>query len=130
MIIRHYRYKYGFQIPVKNIGCGFYIGHFGTIVISTEEKICKNCNITHNVTIGTDRGKREGAPSIGDFVWIGTGFVLVGNKNIGSNVLIAPNAFVNFDVPNNSIVLGNPGKIIPKENSTKFYINNANLFNI
>ena len=36
---------------------------------------------------------------------------------IGNNVLIAPGAFVNFDVPENSIVIGNPGKIIPRDYS-------------
>lgn len=36
---------------------------------------------------------------------------------IGNNVLIAPNAFVNFDVPDNSIVIGNPGKIIKRDSS-------------
>jgi serine O-acetyltransferase len=58
-------------------------------------------------------------------VWIGTGAVLVGNIQVGPNVMIAPNAFVNFDVPPHSIVIGNPGKIISKQNPTKNYINNA-----
>ena len=40
------------------------------------------------------------------------------------NVLIAPGAYVNFDVSDNSIVLGNPGKIISKENATAGYIAN------
>jgi len=30
---------------------------------------------------------------------------------------------VNFDVPDHSLVIGNPGKIIPKENPIKNYIN-------
>ena len=38
--------------------------------------------------------------------------------------MIAPGAFVNFDVPCNSIVIGNPGRIISKENATLGYINN------
>ena len=43
--------------------------------------------------------------------------------NIGNDVLIAPGAFVNFDVPDNSIVIGNPGKIITKNSSpTSKYI--------
>ena len=42
---------------------------------------------------------------------------------IGNDVLIAPNTFVNFDVPDHSIVIGSPGKIIAKENPTKDYIN-------
>lgn len=42
---------------------------------------------------------------------------------IGNNVLIAPGAFINFDVPDNSIVIGNPGQIIRKDISpTKKYI--------
>ena len=92
---------------------------------SINSVIGKNCNIAHNVTIGrTNRGKLKGSPVIGDEVWIGTGSVIVGKIVIGNNVLIAPNSFINFDVPNNSIVIGNPGKIIIKNNPTKNYINN------
>ena len=43
--------------------------------------------------------------------------VIIGNCKIGNNVLIAPGAFVNFDVPDNSIVIGNPGKIISRDSS-------------
>ena len=43
---------------------------------------------------------------------------------IGEDVMIAPLAFVNFDVPPHSIVIGNPGKIIHKENATEEYICN------
>jgi serine O-acetyltransferase len=123
LFVRRYTYKYGFQIGGE-IGPGFYIGHFGTIVVSVNAKIGSNCNIAHNVTIGAARGSRSGAPIIGNEVWIGTGAVMVGKIVIGDNVLIAPNAYVNFDVPSHSIVLGNPGKIIPKVNPTLNYINN------
>lgn len=50
--------------------------------------------------------------------------VIVGKIKIGNNVLIAPNAYVSFDVPSNSVVIGNPGQITPKENATEGYINN------
>ena len=53
----------------------------------------------------------------------GANAVIVGKINIGNNVLIAPNSYVNFDVPDNSIVIGNPGKIIHKDNATEGYIN-------
>ncbi|MBN2774481.1 MAG: hypothetical protein JXR31_09560, partial [Prolixibacteraceae bacterium] len=88
LIVRKLRYKYGFQIPVAtSIGEGFYIGHFGTIVINDQVTIGKNCNIAHSTTIGqTNRGKLKGCPIIGDKVWIGTGAVIVGNINIGNNV--------------------------------------------
>lgn len=42
---------------------------------------------------------------------------LLWGVKIGNNVLIAPNAFVNFDVPDNSIVIGNPGQIIIRDSS-------------
>ena len=70
------------------------------------------------------RGKNRGTPVIGDNVWIGTGSVIVGKIIIGSNVLIAPNAFVNMDVPSNSLVIGNPARIIPKDNPCESYIQN------
>lgn len=42
---------------------------------------------------------------------------------MGNDVLVSPGAFVNFDVPDCSIVIGNPGKIIRKEHSpVKKYI--------
>lgn len=126
MLLRKYSFKYGFQISsITNIGEGLYIGHFGCIVINPKAKLGKNCNVAHNVTIGqANRGKLKGYPTIGDFVWIGTGAVIVGNINIGSNVLIAPNSFVNVDVPDNSLVIGNPCKIISRENPCEGYINN------
>lgn len=66
--------------------------------------------------------KRIGAPTLGDDVWVGSNSMVVGNIHIGNDVLIAPNAYVNFDVPEHSIVIGNPAKIIKKENATDSYI--------
>lgn len=41
---------------------------------------------------------------------------------IGDDVMIAPNTFVNSDIPSHSIVIGNPCKVISRENATKEYI--------
>ena len=38
--------------------------------------------------------------------------------------MIAPNSYVNRDIPDNSIVVGNPCKIIENIDATKDYINN------
>jgi serine O-acetyltransferase len=122
--LNKYLYKYGIQIPIStHIGKGFYIGHFGNVVINGKTIIGENCNISHGVTIGeTNRGKKKGAPIIGNSVWIGTGSVVVGGITIGNNVLIAPLSYINIDIPDNSIVIGNPCKIIPSENATEGYI--------
>lgn len=120
-------YRYGFQIPSEiKIGKGFFIGHFGTIVVSIYASFGNNCNIAHNCTIGSSGvNKQKKAPQIKDRVWIGTGAVLVGDISVGPDVVIAPNAFVNFDVPPHSLVIGNPGKAISKQNLAQKYINNA-----
>ena len=125
LVLRHFQIKYGFQIyPETQIGEGFYLGHWGAVVINPKAKIGKNCNIAQGVTIAqANRGKNEGVPEIGNEVWIGPNAVVVGNIKIGSNVLIAPNAYVNFDVPDNSVVVGNPAQITSNENATLDYIN-------
>lgn len=114
------------QIPARtNIGEGFYIGHLGRVIIHPDAVLGKNVNLGTGVTIGMEnRGKRKGAPVISDNCWIGTNAVIVGNVKIGSDVLIAPLTYVNFDVPDHSIVIGNPGRIIGKENATADYICN------
>lgn len=114
------------QIPARtSIGEGFYIGHFGRVIIHPDAKLGKNINVSTGVTIGIEnRGKRKGVPQISDNCWIGANAVIVGNIKIGSDVLIAPLTYVNFDVPDHSIVIGTPGRIIPRENATADYICN------
>lgn len=125
LLKRRYRIKYGYEIsPGAKIGEGFCLSDHSGHVIIGPIKIGRNCNINHSVTIGRAyKDGKAGRPTIDDYVWIGTGAVIVGEIKIGKNVLIAPNSFVNFDVPDNSLVIGNPAKIINKNNPTKDYIN-------
>ena len=122
----HLSNKTQIQIPARtSIGEGFYIGHLGRIIIHPDAKLGKNINVGTGVTIGAEnRGTRKGAPIISDNCWIGTNAVIVGKIKIGSDVLIAPLTYVNFDIPDHSIVIGNPAKIIAKENATEKYICN------
>lgn len=124
--LMHISHRTHIQIPARTqIGEGLYIGHLGRVIIHPEAILGKNINIATGVTIGMEnRGKRKGTPIISDNCWIGTNAVIVGNVKIGSDVLIAPLTYVNFDVPDHSIVIGNPGKIIFKENATADYICN------
>lgn len=116
----------GFNIDSKaKIGEGFSLYHRGTVYIGPIE-IGKNCTVSHNVTIGRSlKGGKIGRPTIGDNVWIGTGAVVVGKISIGNDVLIAPNAFVNIDIPDHALVIGNPAKVYIKENPTRYYITNT-----
>lgn len=125
IILKRYEHKYQLNIFSKNIGGGLYLPHPYNITINYNVIIGDNCNINNGVTIGCEpRGKRKGTPIIGNKVWIGANAVIVGNIKIGNNVLIAPNTFVNCDIPSNSIVFGNPAIIKEKLNATTDYINN------
>lgn len=116
---------YGLEIPGQaTIGEGFYIGHAYGITVNPDAVIGRNCNIHKGVTIGQEnRGKRKGAPVLGDSVWLGVNSTVVGAVTIGDDVLIAPNSYVNCDVPSHSIVIGNPCRIIPRDNATEGYVN-------
>lgn len=116
--------KTGIWIPSEiKCGKGIIIAHWGRIIINPRTKIGDDFSVSSGVVIGRDiRGKRKGTPEIGNRVVIKTNATIVGAVKIGNDVLIAPNAYVNFDVPDHSIVIGNPGKIIHRENATEGYI--------
>lgn len=119
-----YSRKYGLEIGNAHIGNGLYLGHPYNITVNELATIGSNVNIHKGVTIGAEcRGARCGAPTIGDRVYIGINATVVGKISIGDDVMIAPNSFVNFDVPSHSIVIGNPAKIISRSNATESYIN-------
>lgn len=124
--IRHRRLKikYGLEInPCVEIDSGLQISHPYNITINNGAKLGKNVNLSKGVSIGQEnRGKRIGAPIIGNQVFIGINSTIVGKIIIGNDVLIAPNSYVNCDVPSHSIVIGNPCIVIPKENATQGYV--------
>lgn len=108
-----------------NIPKGLIIGHEGRIVINGATTFKGNIFMTHGVTIGRDvRGKRKGAPTFGKNVCIRCNSTVVGKITIGDDVLIAPNTFVNFNVPSHSIVIGNPASIHHREWATEGHLGN------
>ena len=125
-LLRRMSLKTGIQISYETqIAEGFSIGHRGVIIINPNATIGRNVSVSPGVVIGQEnRGQRKGCPAIGDCCWIGSNAVIVGKVKIGNDVLIAPNAFVNFDVPDHSVVIGNPGKIIENGNATRDYLDN------
>lgn len=116
--------KYGLEIsPTAKLGQGIYLGHPYNITVATGVQIGNNVNLHKGCTIGREnRGKRKGTPVIGDRVYIGINSTIVGNIYVGNDVMIAPNTFINFDVPDHSIVIGNPATIYHKDNATEGYI--------
>lgn len=54
---------------------------------------------------------------------LGINASIVGGVKVGNDVMIAPGAFVNRDVPSHSVVIGNPCIIKHKDHATEGYIN-------
>lgn len=116
--------KYGLEISSHAIiGKGLYLGHPYNITVADGVEIGENVNLHKGCTIGrTNRGK-VGTPKIGNNVFVGINATIVGKIQIGDDVLIAPNSYVNIDVPSHSVVIGNPAVIHYKDNATEGYVN-------
>jgi serine O-acetyltransferase len=99
--------------PGVVLGDGFHIIHTeGSLSIHPKTVIGRRCGVMHNVTIGTNM--RDGAPIIGDDVFIGVNSTVLGEIRIGDRVRIASNTAVTTDVPPDSIAVGSPAKIYPR----------------
>lgn len=117
----------GISIPRgAQIDKGLRIYHFGGIVINPRAIIGKNFSIHQGVTIGIKNSIFDQV-IIGDNCTIGAGAKVLGNIKIGNNVTIGANAVVMCDVPDNSIAVGVPCRIIEKKN--KVYDVNRGPFN-
>ncbi|MGL2964074.1 serine acetyltransferase [Flavobacterium sp. RSB2_4_14] len=110
--LRKLKVKYGFDISYRTqIGKGFYIGHFGNIVIHGDVIIGENCNISQGITIGVGNyGEKKGIPTIGNRVFIGPNACIFGAISVGNNVTIGANTVVTDSIADGKTVL--PSKMI------------------
>lgn len=109
------RILWGGVIPYQaDIGEGTIIGYQGIgVVIHKRCVIGKNCHISQNVTLGGTSGLYE-VPVVGDNVEIGAGANIIGPVRIGNNVIIGAGAVVITDIPDNSVAVGVPAKVVKK----------------
>ncbi len=117
MVAQFARFLTGIEIhPGAKIGKGLFIDHGTGVVIGETSQIGDNVTMFQGVTLGgtgKERGKRH--PTIGNNVVIGAGAKILGDINVGNNVNIGANAVVIKDVPDDSTVVGVPGRIARKE---------------
>lgn len=121
----HYQLKCGADISREaTIGPGFYIGHFGGIVIGPDVVLGRNCNISQGVTLGAAAKEgRRGSPVVGDNCYFGAGAVVIGPVRIGNNVAVGANAVVTSDVPDNATVVGAPARVINYNGTDQILLN-------
>jgi acetyltransferase-like isoleucine patch superfamily enzyme len=107
----------GKNVQIAN-GCWIYSGAAGVL-------IGDDCMIAaHAVIIGNNyrydrldvpirlQGTTSKGIAIGNNVWIGAGACILDGARIGAGSIITPNTVVAARIPPNSIVQGNPGKVI------------------
>ena len=112
------RIVFSADIPYKmKIGKGTKMPHdaLGSL-FHPDVVIGNNCVILHGVTMG-GRSGHEALPVIKDKVWIGAHAIILGPITIGENSIIGAGSVVVKDVPANSVVAGNPAKVIKTINT-------------
>lgn len=111
------RHRTGIEIhPGATIGKNLFIDHGSGVIIGETTIIGDNVTIYQGVTLGgtgKDKGKRH--PTIGDNVMIGAGSRVLGPVIIGANSKIGAGSVVLKDVPENSTVVGVPGRVVKRE---------------
>lgn len=112
---------------ILRIGAQFYINRYSRIVAHESIEIGSHVTIgqmvtildhDHHYTFEDENLKLSGydtAPvKIGNNVWIADKVTILKGVAIGNNVVIAANALINKDIPDNSVVGGVPGKILKR----------------
>ena len=111
---QHAKWTTGVEIhPAATIGRRLVIDHGTGIVIGATTEIGDDCLLYQGVTLGGTGiagGKRH--PTLGNNVMVGSGAKILGPITVGDNARVAANAVVLRDVPENSTVVGVPGRIV------------------
>ena len=89
-----------------------YLAHPYATVINAKKIgdnfVCRQCT-----TIGNKQdGRNDLVPQIGNNVVLGANVTIIGNISIGNNCTIGAGAVIVSNIPDNSVVVGNPGRVI------------------
>ena len=108
------RFLTGIEIhPGATIGRRFFIDHGMGVVIGETAEIGDDVLLYQGATLGgtgNEKGKRH--PTLGNHVVVGSGAKVLGNIRIGDNVKIGAGSVVVHPVPDNSTVVGIPGRVV------------------
>src|SRR5690625_4458238 len=108
------RFFTGIEIhPGAKIGRRFFIDHGMGVVIGETCEIGNNVTIYQGVTLGgtgKEKGKRH--PTVKDNALVATGAKVLGSITIGENSKVGGGSVVLRDVPDNSTVVGIPGRVV------------------
>ena len=104
-----FKQKTYFFSKCSDIGEGLILQHgYSTVIFA--ERMGMNCQVWQNVTIGRNSGNR--CPRIGNNVKVCANSCVIGDIEIGDNVIIGAGCIVTKNVPSNTTVVGNPARIV------------------
>ncbi len=108
------RFLTGVEIhPGATVGRRFFIDHGMGVVIGETSEIGDDVTLFQGVTLGGISMRREKRhPTVEDRVIIGAGATVLGPVVVGRNSKIGSGSVVVKDVPENSTVVGVPGKVV------------------
>jgi len=107
------RFMTGVEVhPAAVLGPGLFIDHGMGVVIGETAEVGENVSILQGVTLGGTSTKREKRhPTLGDNVVVGAGAKIIGGFRIGNGSRIGAGSVVVREVPENSVVVGVPGRV-------------------
>ncbi len=107
------RFMTGIEIhPAATLGDGLFIDHGMGVVIGETAEVGENVTILQGVTLGGTSLRREKRhPTLGDNVVVGAGAKILGGFTIGAGSRIGAGSVVVREVPENSVVVGVPGRV-------------------
>jgi serine O-acetyltransferase len=105
--------------PGATIGRNVFIDHGMGVVIGETTEVGNYVTIYHGVTLGgTSLHKTKRHPTIEDHVVIGAGAKVLGAITVGTNSRVGANAVVVKSTPPNAVVVGVPGQVVVKSDSS------------
>jgi len=107
------RFVTGIEIhPAAVLGPGLFIDHGMGMVIGETAEVGENVTLLQGVTLGGTSLRREKRhPTLGDNVVVGAGAKILGSFTIGAGSRIGAGSVVVREVPENSVVVGVPGRV-------------------